>query len=195
MSATATMPEAKGQTHTFTGRVKNYKVRVAKLGGYSRGAVIPRSAILQAAGAGAAGQEESVIAGMVNRKIVEETYDIANVDISVPSAPVLTKVDAEIMGERNTLLAENENLKRKNAALEDKTAAAEKLVTVRDKELGNQVATIAALQEQLGARDELLAKTGEEIAALTATNKQLAAELEAATAPPTTKKTTESKVK
>lgn len=184
MSATAVAPvPANGMIHPHTGRVKNYKVRVAKLGGYSRGAVIPRSAILNVAGAGAACKEYAVIAGMLDRKIVEETFDIANVNISVSSAPVLTKIDAEIMGERNTLLAENENLKRINDALEDKTAAAEKLVAVRDKELGSQVATIASLQEQLAAREELLAKAGEEITVLTEANKKLAAELEQATAP------------
>lgn len=174
----------KPDVHPVTGRVKNYKVVANRFGKYARGQVVPRSAIINAAGVGASGMEEKVIADTIRRRIVEETYETANCHIYV--APV-KKPEEQILAdttiERNSFEARCTNLERQMELLVDKADNATKLLKIRDDEIIRQVNVIAELQGQIDDRDKLIASQNREIESLTGIKTELESELEQATQP------------
>lgn len=115
--------------------------------------------------------------------LVEPTHDPVNVDVRVPEPKTQADTSPDLAGELNRLRAENERLAAANQDLAARVAALTDNLKARDASLGKQTEEIgrltAACAEYQADRD----LTAERAAALEADNARLRADLEAATAP------------
>lgn len=154
-------------THPTSGMPKNYRVEVARFGGFKRGDVIPKHVIVHSAGAGAVGREDEVCNQKVLKRQLSETYDNVNVDVT-------PKESAPLPISAPTPIADVKDLEVKVSGLRAELATAEKdrdgwkaMVASKDKMLSEQQGLIGELRATLTARDEVIEKQKGEIRVLT----------------------------
>ncbi len=169
----------------LTGDPKNYRVEIAKFGGYEQGNILPKHVVTRSAGSGARGREDAICEGYVKERKLSETYEKVNVELSIPAPKAESDATPDLTRELNTANAEVKRLSADLISVSADRDGWKGQVESRDKSLGEQSATIADLQKTIESQKALIESQRGEANAKIA---ELTAQLDAATKPADGKK-------
>lgn len=161
--------------HPMSGMPKNYRVELAKFGGYDRGKIVPKSVLVRSGGEGVVGREDEYCANLVRARKFTQTYDPVNVEISYGTCAPISSGGSTV--------AEVKDLELKVTSLRDQMDGMIKdrdgwkaQAGSRDTTIMEQGKQIQELQAAMAAKDKMLESQQGEIRKLTDT-------LDAATKP------------
>lgn len=164
--------------HLTSGMPKNYRVEVARFGGFKRGAILPRHIVVRSAGAGAAGREDEVCNQKVLKRQLSETYDDVNVDLTtIPEAvaPVAVSAPSSISDVKD-LEVKISGLRADLLTMQKDRDAWKLMAQSKDTMLQEQQGLIGELRGIITAKEQLIERQKGEIRVMTDT-------LDAATKP------------